>query len=113
MSDLTRGPSLPEDLTGLLAWVACIADAQPLEGYVSYLSRAGFGVSTATQNEALVEMVNRVRLRLLGAEIAVGLKKLDLPGVDFAMAKSVARAALDVIGRGDLGYALVWGERRG
>jgi arsenite methyltransferase len=112
LSDLTRGPSLPEDLNGLLAWVACIADAQPLDGYVSYLSQAGFHVNTETQDDVLVEMVNQVRLRLLGAEVAVGLKKLDLPGVDFATAKGVARSALDAIGRGDLGYALVWGKRR-
>ena len=40
LSDLTRGAVLPKELDGLLAWIACIADAQPVEGYVGYLSGA-------------------------------------------------------------------------
>ena len=31
-------------------------------------------------DEALLEMVNQVRMKLLGAEIMVGLKKLDAAG---------------------------------
>jgi hypothetical protein len=30
LSDLTRGSVLPKELDGLLAWIACIADAQPV-----------------------------------------------------------------------------------
>src|SRR5258708_16992094 len=37
LSDLTRGAILPKGLDGLLAWIACIADAQPLDSYVQYL----------------------------------------------------------------------------
>ena len=43
LSDLTRLAQLPEELQGLLAWVACIADARPVEEYVSYLEAAGIG----------------------------------------------------------------------
>ena len=108
LSDLTRGPVLPEDLNGLLAWIACIADAQPAERYAEYLTDAGLRVErTEPCDEALLEMVNQVRVRLLGAEIMVGLKKLDLPGVDLAAAKQIAQAALAAIRRGDLGYAIV------
>jgi ubiquinone/menaquinone biosynthesis C-methylase UbiE len=108
LSDLTRGPALPEDLNGLLAWVACIADAQTLESYADSLRRAGLRVDhTEPHDEALVEMVNQVRVRLLGAEIAVGLKKIDLPGVDFASAKRMAQAALQAIASGSLGYAVL------
>lgn len=42
ISDLTRAEILPKDLDGLLAWVACIGDAQTVEGYVAYLQDAGF-----------------------------------------------------------------------
>ncbi len=112
LSDLTLGAPLPDDLRGLLAWVACIADAQPLDAYVSLLNQAGFDVRTEVHDDALVEMVDQVRLRLLGAEIAVGLRKLLLPGVDFTAAKTMARAALEAIHRGELGYALVWGKLR-
>jgi arsenite methyltransferase len=41
-SDLTRSKILPKDLDGLLAWIACIGDAQTLDGYVAYLRDADF-----------------------------------------------------------------------
>src|SRR5712691_1824832 len=37
LSDLTRGPVLPKELDSLLAWVACVADAQPIDSYATYL----------------------------------------------------------------------------
>ena len=108
LSDLTRGPVLPKELDGLLAWIACIADAQPLDNYTQYLRGAGFRVAqTESHDEALLEMVNQVRMKLLGAEIMVGLKKLDLPDVDFPAAKQMAQAALPAIQRGSLGYAII------
>ena len=80
LSDLTRGSVLPEELSGLLAWLACIADAQPVDNYTRYLCEAGFRVEREEpHDEALLEMVNQVRIKLLGAEIMVGLRKLELP----------------------------------
>jgi arsenite methyltransferase len=112
LSDLTRGATLPKELDGLLAWIACIADAQPVESYVQYLGSAGFRVQPhECHDEALLEMVNRVRTKLLGAEIMVGLKKLDLPGIDFAEAKRMSLAAVTAVRQGALGYALVSGSK--
>jgi arsenite methyltransferase len=108
LSDLTRGPVLPKELDGLLAWIACIADAQPVESYVEYLSAADFRVEhTERHDDALLEVVNQVRMKLLGAEIMVGLKKLDLPGIDLSTAKQLAQAALTAIRQGTLGYAII------
>src|SRR6516162_7228180 len=108
LSDLTRGPVLPEELSGLLAWVACIADARPVDTYVRYLCDAGFCVERVeSHDEALLEMVNQVRTKLLGTEILVGLKKLELPGVDFTAAKEMARSAADAVQQGSLGYTIL------
>jgi ubiquinone/menaquinone biosynthesis C-methylase UbiE len=108
LSDLTRGPVLPEEFSGLLAWVACIADARPVDTYVRYLSDAGFRVERVEpHDEALLEMVNQVRAKLLGAEIMVGLKKLELPGVDFTAGKKMARSAASAVQEGSLGYAII------
>jgi hypothetical protein len=52
-------------------------------------------------------MVNQVRAKLLGAEIMVGLKKLELPGVDFGAAKEMARSAASAVQHGSLGYAIL------
>jgi hypothetical protein len=58
-------------------------------------------------DEALLEMVNHVLTKLLGTEILVGLKKLELPGVDFTAAKEMARSASSTIQQGSLGYAIL------
>jgi hypothetical protein len=83
ISDLTREKTLPAELNGLLAWIACIGDAQTLDGHTPLLRDAGFTVDSVKQrNDALEEMVNQVRVKLLGAEIMSGLNKLQLPGLD-------------------------------
>ena len=112
LSDLTRNGALAPELDGLLSWIACIADAQPLAAYVSLLSAAGLNVRvTEEHNAALVELVNQVRTRILAAEVLVGLKKLALPGFDFEEARKIAKHALQAVAQGELGYALVTASR--
>lgn len=112
LSDLTRGPELASELEGLLAWIACIADAQPVEVYEALLSEAGLRTTAVeTHDDALLHTVEQVRLKLLGVEIAAGLKKLDLPDIDLPAAKAMARASLEAIGRGELGFSIVCGRR--
>lgn len=113
LSDLTRSGPLSKDLEGLLPWIACIADARPVEEYAGYLAGAGFDVTTVEpHNNALAEMARDVRGRLLGIELMVRLKKLDLPDTDFEQAKTFARAAAKAIQEGLLGYSLIVGRLR-
>jgi arsenite methyltransferase len=110
LSDMTRSPVLPQELNGLLARIACIADAQSIEGYQAYFRTAGLDADLVEQHdEALTEMIQQVRTRLLGAEILTGLRKLDLPGVDLLAAQQVAKAAEKAVERGQLGYVLICG----
>src|SRR5258708_17174686 len=44
LSALTRTGDVPAALQGLLAWIACIADAQPVSSYTRYLTEAGLTV---------------------------------------------------------------------
>ena len=113
MSDLTRSGPLPQELEGLLAWIACIADARPVEEYAGYLEAAGFEVTAVEAHDsALAEMARDIQGRLLGIEIMVKLKKVDLPGADFEQAKRLARAAAKAIQDGSLGYSLIVGRLR-
>jgi hypothetical protein len=41
----------------------------------------------------------------------VGLKKLNLPGVDFGIAKLLAKSALNAIQGGQLGYVIIAASR--
>lgn len=109
LSDLTRadGP-LPQELESLLAWIACLADARPVSEYVAYFEQAGLRFEQLElHNAALGEMVKAIQAKLLGAELLVKLKKLDLPGLNLVQAKMMARAAAEAIQRGQLGYALL------
>ncbi len=111
LSDLTREGELPPELQSLLAWVACIADARPLEEYAHHLRTAGCDdITTETHHEALAQMVKEIRGRLVAAQLLVGLKKLELPDVDLAQAQMVARSAEQAIRDGKLGYALIFGQ---
>jgi arsenite methyltransferase len=56
---------------------------------------------------ALTELVWQIQGKLLGAEIAAGLKKLDFPNVNFSDAKRFAQAALSAVKDGRLGYVVI------
>lgn len=52
-------------------------------------------------------MVQGIRSKILVAEIMIGLKKLDLPGLDVSEAKAFSKAAQDAIAANRLGYAII------
>ncbi len=108
ISDLTRERTVPAELDGLLAWITCIGNAQTLDGYKALLRDAGFTVDTVKRrNDALEEMVNQVRVKVLGAEIMTGLNKLQLPGLDLGPAKRMSNGAMAAVKQGRLGYVLI------
>lgn len=114
LSDLTRTGEVPPELHSLLAWIACIADAQPLSSYRSYLDGAGLQVTLQEQhNYALKEMVSSIRNKLLGAELLVKLNKLTLPGVDLSEAHTLARATSQAVEEGRFGYAIMVATKAG
>lgn len=108
LSDLTRSPQLPKELNTLMAWVACIADAQPLEQYQATLQSSGFALAvTEAHDHALGDMVRQIRSRLLVFEIARGLGKISAPEFDLSAAKRMAVAAQEAIRQGRLGYVII------
>jgi arsenite methyltransferase len=108
ISDLIRTGPLPPELDGLFAWTACVADARSLSDYVALLSAANLSVRKVEEhNDALTELVSKVRTRLLAVEAMAGLRKIAVPGFDLSGAKSIARHALRAIAEGRLGYAIV------
>ncbi|MFN2527303.1 MAG: class I SAM-dependent methyltransferase [Candidatus Baltobacteraceae bacterium] len=112
MSDLTRVPEPLPELAGLLSWVACIGDAQPLGSYTTMLERAGFQITAGGERDhCLAEMAAQIRSRLFLAEAMIGLGKLELPGFDIAQAKQFAIAAAQAVREHKLGYALIAAQR--
>lgn len=112
LSDLTLSGDLPNSLKGLLSWISCIADAQPIDRYVDWFRSAGLNpCTTEPHDEVLAEMVRQVQAKLLGIEIMKGLQKIDLPGLDLTDAKEMAKAALAAVQNGSLGYAIITTEK--
>ncbi len=113
LSDLTRSGSLPPELDTLLAWIACIADARPIGEYTIHFQNAGLTINHVESHpSALADMVRSVQTKLLGAEIMVKLKKLDLPaGIDLDQAKQLARRTAQAVQADNLGYALITGSK--
>ena len=110
LSDITLNGPLPQELTGLLAQIVCIADALPLDRYEALLEEAGFRMDRVEMHtEALTSMVRNARTRLLGAEMIMKVGKLEIPGVDIGQAQIVAISAADTIEEGTLGYGLLVG----
>jgi len=108
LSDLTRAGEAPPELRTLLAWVACLGDARPVEEYAGHLEAAGFiHLSVEAHDEDLGEMVRGVRAKLLSAELMSKLGKLMLPVGNLDQAKQMARAAATAVEQGSLGYALL------
>lgn len=115
LSDLIRSGTLPPELDTLMAWVACVADAQPIAEYSSILSQAGFSMGQPEiHDQALAELINQVRGKLLVAELMVGLKKLEVPGwVDFDQFGRLAQITAQTVDEGRLGYAIFPGVKAG
>ena len=114
LSDLNRSGELPPELDTLLAWVACIADARPVEDYTSTLQQAGFTINQVEpHNPALADMVRSVQGKLLGAEVMLKLDILDLPDIDLSQAKSLVKHTAQAVQDGKLGYTLITGKKDG
>jgi len=110
LSDLTRTGTLPTELEGLLAWIACIADALPVDAYASQFNGSGLRVERIEKHdEALAELVHQIRGRVVGAELLTKLQRLDAPhpSLDLRQATVLARRAADAVRDGTLGYTLM------
>lgn len=112
ISDITADPSrLPPELTGIAAWVACIADARPLDDYRSILAGAGLRITAVEHDTApLEQMVRQIgaRLELLRMTTPVRLQEL---GIDINRVQPVLDAAQEAIRDGVLDYVLLVGEK--
>lgn len=112
LTDMTVAGPLPEEIESLLGWVACVAGAGTPGEYVTALRVAGFtGFAVEDQRDALLDMVDDVRRKLLGVELAAGLGKFSLGDLDLEEGKRLARLAVELIEDGKVGYTLVTAEK--
>lgn len=108
LSDMTADPALlPDELRTMQAWVACIADARPLEEVAELLGSEGFVVESVDRHdEALAILLDRIDARLTVLAMT-GMASADgLRG-----GSSLVALARGAVGAGTLGYGSIVARR--
>jgi SAM-dependent methyltransferase len=108
ITDVVADPGrLPAELTGLTAWIACVADARPTAEYAAILTDAGLSVTRTGQHDAaLNRMIDQIEARL-GVVRMTARERAEALGVDFDRAPTVLAAARAAVADGALGYAML------
>ena len=106
--DRTR---LDDELRSMSGWVACLADARPLEEYVALLEGEGLRVTlTEDHDEALAAMIDQIDARLVAFRTA---KLPALEAIDFDSARAKVASATRAVEAGIAGYKLLVAEKPG
>jgi len=110
ITDVALDPArLDTELQSLAGWVACIADARPVEQYVEMLGEAGLKVtSTESHDDALMRMIEQIDARLRAFRIA---KVPALENIDFDTALERVALAERAVRDGIAGYCLLVAEK--
>ena len=102
---------LPPELTGIAAWVACVADARPAEEYRRILTQAGLRVNAIEHHApALAWMITQIGARLDLLKM-IARPKLEALGIDFRRTDPVLEAARTAVRDGILDYVLITAEK--
>jgi len=112
ITDITADPArLPAELTGVAAWVACIADARPASEYRALLEAAGLAVTSLEHHShAMDRMIRQISARLELLKI-IARPRLESLGVDLARTGPVLEAADAAVRDGIIDYVLITAER--
>ena len=108
LSDMTADVArLPDELRTLQAWVACIADARPLDEIAELLGGEDFVVESLDRHDnALVQLLDRVEARLKVLAMTAAMSSGDLE-----RGSSLIALARDAVAAGTLGYGSVIARR--
>jgi arsenite methyltransferase len=106
ITDVALDPRrLDDELRSLAGWVACLADARPVEEYVALLAQAGLTVAhQEAHDEELAAMIELIDARLVAFRMA---KVAALDGVDFDVARQRTALAAKAVKEGIAGYVLL------
>jgi len=110
ITDVALDPTrLDDELRSMAGWVACLADARPLEEYVALLEAEGLRVTlTEHHDDALAAMIDQIDARLVAFRMA---RVAALESIDFDQARRRVAAAGRAVAAGIAGYKLLVAEK--
>lgn len=108
--DMTVDPRhLDTELASLAGWIACLADARPLDEYAAIFCEAGLNVTRAeAHDDTVAEMIDRIEARLVFLRLA---DSPALVGVDVEAVFAGVDLARRAVADGHIGYGLLVAER--
>jgi ubiquinone/menaquinone biosynthesis C-methylase UbiE len=108
LADVTVAEAgLPDELTTVAAWAACIADARPSTEYIRILTNAGLHIThSEAHDHALARMIDQIEARLQLARMAFP-QALSDAGVDSDAVLRFIDLARQAVTGGLAGYSLI------
>ncbi|MFW9914371.1 MAG: methyltransferase domain-containing protein [Candidatus Thorarchaeota archaeon] len=108
ITDVSIEKKLPQDIQGMIFRVACIADALSLEGYKKEFAKAGFvHIRGEDRKDAVYKMIQEIKKKIFVAELAKGLKKIDLGELDLQKAKKWLKRGKELVDDGYGTYVMI------
>ena len=106
ITDVALDPArLDPELQTLAGWVACLADARPVDEYIELLAAAGLTVTQRESHDAaLAKMIEQIDARLVAFRMA---NVPAMAGIDFDQARNRTALAARAVKEGVAGYALL------
>ena len=100
---------LDAELKTLSGWVACLADARPVDEYIELLGSVGLRVTVRqSHDEALARMIEQIDARLTALRV---VRSPVLAGIDFDRARERTALAAMAVRDGIAGYTLLVAEK--
>ncbi len=100
---------LDAELQTLSGWVACLADARPVDEYMELLASAGLQtVMREPHDQALARMIEQIDARLTALRV---VRSPALAGIDFDRARQRTALAATAVREGIAGYTLLVAEK--
>ncbi|MFX0113089.1 MAG: methyltransferase domain-containing protein [Candidatus Hodarchaeota archaeon] len=108
ITDVAIEKKLPPDVQGIIFRVACISGALSTQGYVHELRKAGFTkITTEDRKDAVYKLIMDIKKKIFLAELAKGLKNINLGDLDIKIAKKWLNRGKELIDEGYGSYVMI------
>ncbi len=112
LTDFAANGSLPTELEDVLTSFLCLSNKIPPSRYSGLVEKAGFvSIQMSDESSSLRLLLERIRKRLLLAEIMTGIGKLSLSRGQLERGKRLLSLAQDALDKGSLGYFMLAAEK--
>jgi len=112
ITDVAIEKALPFDIEKLILKVACIADALSMQGYKEIFEKTGFRITSLLNKKKIVSnTLDDIKKKIFIAELASGLKKVDLSRFDLKEAKLLLNEGRKLFNEGYGTYMLMIGNK--